>query len=62
MAIAVAQDPALRIVRIKDGSLLDSTARAELLAMLEENGFQAFIETVSDSELTALTIEEIAKA
>lgn len=59
VAIAVAQDPALKIVRIKDGSLLDSAAKAELLAMLAENGFQAFIETVADSELTALTIEEI---
>lgn len=59
VAIAVAQDPALKIVRIKDGSLLDSTAKSELLAMLAENGFQAFIETVDDSELTALTIEEI---
>lgn len=59
VAIAVAQDPALKIVRIKDGSLLDSTAKSELLAMLAENGFQAFIETVADSELTALTIEEI---
>lgn len=59
VAIAVAQDPALKIVRIKDGSLLDSTAKSELLAMLSENGFQAFIETVADSELTALTIEEI---
>lgn len=59
VAIAVAQNPALKIVRIKDGSLLDSTAKSELLAMLAENGFQAFIETVADSELTALTIEEI---
>lgn len=59
VAIAVAQNPALKIVRIKDGSLLDSKSKAELLAMLDETGFQAFIETVADSELTALTIEEI---
>jgi recombinational DNA repair ATPase RecF len=59
VAIAVAQNPALKIVRIKDGSLLDSTAKAELLAMLAESGFQAFIETVADCGLQALTIEEI---
>lgn len=59
VAIAVAQDPALKIVRIKDGSLLDSKSRADLLAMLSASGFQAFIETVADSELQALTIEEV---
>lgn len=58
VAIAVAQDPTLRIVRIKDGSLLDKTSKSELLAMLAENGFQAFLETVADCELQALTIEE----
>lgn len=58
VAIAVAQNPALKIVRIKDGSLLDAEAKAKLLAMLSENGFQAFIETVADCGLTALTIEE----
>lgn len=59
VAIAVAQDPALKIVRIKDGSLLDSKSRADLLAMLSTCGFQAFIETVADSDLQALTIEEV---
>jgi DNA repair exonuclease SbcCD ATPase subunit len=59
VAIAVAQDPALKIVRIKDGSLLDTKSRADLLAMLAANGFQAFIETVADSDLQALTIEEV---
>lgn len=59
VAIAVAQDPALKIVRIKDGSLLDSKSRADLLAMLSASGFQAFIETVTDTELQALTIEEV---
>lgn len=59
VAIAVAQNPTARIVRIKDGSLLDSSAKAALLAMLEENGFQAFIETVADCDLTAHVIEEV---
>lgn len=59
VAIAVAQNPTARIVRIKDGSLLDSSAKAALLAMLAENGFQAFIETVADCDLTAHVIEEI---
>ena len=59
VAIAVAQNPTARIVRIKDGSLLDSSAKASLLAMLAENGFQAFIETVADCDLTAHVIEEV---
>jgi hypothetical protein len=59
VAIAVAQNPTARIVRIKDGSLLDSSAKAALLAMLAENGFQAFLETVADCDLTAHVIEEI---
>ena len=59
VAIAVAQNPTARIVRIKDGSLLDSSAKAALLAMLAENGFQAFIETVADCDLTAHVIEEV---
>lgn len=59
VAIAVAQNPTARIVRIKDGSLLDSSAKSSLLAMLAENGFQAFIETVADCDLTAHVIEEI---
>ncbi len=58
VAIAVAQNPTARIVRIKDGSLLDSKAKADLLAMLAENGFQAFIETVADCDLTTHIIEE----
>lgn len=58
VAIAVAQDPALKIVRIKDGSLLDSSSKRELLEQLAEFGFQAFVETVADSELQALTIDE----
>lgn len=57
VAIAVAQDPALKIVRIKDGSLLDSARKAELLEQLAASGFQTFIESVADTELQAITIE-----
>lgn len=46
-------------MKIETRSLLDSSAKAALLAMLEENGFQAFIETVADCDLTAHVIEEI---
>ena len=57
VAIAVAQDPALKIVRIKDGSLLDQKRKAELLEQLAQSGFQTFIESVADTELQAMTIE-----
>ena len=58
VAIAVAQNPALKIVRIKDGSLLSDARRKELLATLAEYGFQAFVERVTDEQLNAIVIEE----
>lgn len=59
VAISIAQNPNLRIASIKDGALLDSESKADVLRILHENGFQAFIETVTDTELQALTIEEV---
>jgi len=60
VAIAVAQNPNLRIVRIKDGSLFGEAKRAALLKTLSEFGFQAFIERVTEGPLKAITLEESA--
>lgn len=60
VAIAVAQNPGVRIARIKDGSLLDQESMAKLLKMLENYDFQAFIEVVSSGELKAIVLDEEA--
>lgn len=57
VAVAVALKPGVRIVRLKDGSLLDPKSRAEVLAMLQAQGFQAFIEEVGGDPLAAVVIE-----
>ena len=57
-AIAVSLKPNLKIVRIKDGSLLGKTKKEELLTMLSKLGFQAFLETVTEGPLAAAVIEE----
>lgn len=63
VAIAVAQNPALKIVRVKDGSLLGKAKREELLAAMREHGFQVFLETVTeDKELKAIVLEEAPEA
>ena len=57
VAVAVSLKPGVRIVRLKDASLLDPKSRAEVLAMLAEQGFQAFIEEVGGEPLSAVIIE-----
>lgn len=57
-AIAISQNPGLKICRVTDGSLLDEESKKALLATLREYGYQVFIETVSKNELQALVIEE----
>jgi DNA repair exonuclease SbcCD ATPase subunit len=48
MAMAIAENPQLKIARITDGSLLDSQSMQVLKEMIEAHDFQLFIETVSD--------------
>ncbi len=58
VGIAISLNPGVRICRIQDGSLLDDESKAEMLEILSEYGFQAFIEEVtSDEELTASITE-----
>lgn len=52
VAIGMAMNPRLRILVIKDGSLLDSKSRATLAAMAEANDFQLWVE-VADDDPTA---------
>lgn len=60
MGIAMAQNPGLRVIRILDGSLLDSDSMAEIEKMAVENDFQVWIERVADAKTRgdAVFIEE----
>jgi DNA repair exonuclease SbcCD ATPase subunit len=56
--ISMALNPALRIMRIKDGSLLDSDTLAIIKQAAKDNDYQLFIERVSDSKEIGFVIEE----
>jgi ABC-type ATPase with predicted acetyltransferase domain len=48
MAIAIAENPKLKIVRILNGSLLDSDAMKEIKKIAEDNDYQIWIEKVAN--------------
>lgn len=48
--LGMAINPALRILTIEDGSLLDHESRAALNSFITEHDYQAFIEIVSDDK------------
>jgi len=50
MGISMALNPTMRVVRIKDGSLLDKKNMAILGTMCKDKDFQLWIERVSDSD------------
>lgn len=59
MAISMALNPKLRIIRILDGSLLDSDSMEEVKKIATEKDFQVFVERVSDAPSgNAIFIEE----
>ena len=47
--IALIQNPELRVVRLTEGSLLDTETQQKLLALAVEHNFQVWLEKVSDS-------------
>lgn len=51
ISLAMALNPRLKVIRVRDGSLLDSDGMALVREMARENGYQIWIERVeSDSE------------
>ncbi|RBO90455.1 ATP-binding protein [Pseudochrobactrum asaccharolyticum] len=58
VAIAGAMNPALRVIRVRDGSLLDEESMDLLREYAEKNGYQIWIETVSSGRESAVLIEE----
>ena len=53
----MSSNPELRVIRIKDGSLLDADGMAMLKAMASENDFQIWIDRVADNDPMAVVIE-----
>lgn len=57
-AIAMAMNPKIRVIRIKDGSLLDDESMATLRDMAAEHDFQVWVERVADGDPMAVVIED----
>jgi recombinational DNA repair ATPase RecF len=50
LAMAMALNPTLRIIRIMDGSLLDKDSLAEIAEMAKEHDYQVWVEMVGDRQ------------
>ncbi len=57
-AIGLAMNPALRVLLIRDGSLLDGEGMARLAEFAEANDAQVWVERVSDGEAVGIVIED----
>lgn len=57
-AIAMASNPSLRVIRIKDASLLDDDSLDVIKSMAEKNDFQVWLEIVSSDDPMAVIIED----
>jgi len=57
-AVAAALNPKLRVLRVKDGALLDQASMELLAEFAEANDMQIWIETVSSGRAGAVVIED----
>lgn len=57
LAIGMALNPKLRVLLIRDGSLLDSKSFAEVESLAGKNGYQVWIEQVDESGKVGIVIE-----
>lgn len=58
LAMAMALNPKLRVLRIMDGSLLDDESIQVIAEQLKEHDFQLFLEKVGDADQGAVIIED----
>lgn len=58
LAIAMASNPKLRVIRIKDGSLLDDDALSLVEKTAEDNDYQVLMERVGSTDPGAIIIED----
>lgn len=62
VAIAIAANPRLRVIRVQDGSLLDEDAMRILAEMAQAADYQVWIEVVQSGRSAAIVIEDGAVA
>lgn len=62
MGIAMAANPKIRVIRISDASLLDSTSQDIVLQMARANDFQVWEEVVDETGKIGIVIEDGAVA
>lgn len=58
LAIGIAMNPSLKVLLIRDGSLLDSKSRELVADMAAEHGMQVWIEAVDESGQVGFMIED----
>jgi len=58
LQISMALNPTLRVLRIKDGSLLDNDNRQIIREIIKDKDFQLWMESVSDDKNVGIFIED----
>lgn len=58
LALAMAANPKLRVIRIEDGSLLDEDSLAQIATMAKDSDYQVWIERVETSGSVSVIIED----
>jgi len=58
MSIAMAANPKFRVIRITDGSLMDSESFKLIEKMADDNDYQIWVEVVDESGLVGVVIED----
>lgn len=58
LAIAMALNPSIRVIRVTDASLLDGDSRAIVEDMARDKGYQVWLEVVGDGGEAAVVIED----
>lgn len=58
VAMAMAMNPTIRVIRITDGSLLDTESRAAIAQMAFEHDAQVWMEVVSETGRVGIVIED----
>jgi DNA repair exonuclease SbcCD ATPase subunit len=58
IAIAMAGNPRIRVIRVRDGSLLDDDGMQLVAQMAEKHGYQVWVEAVDSSGKTGIVIED----
>lgn len=58
MAMAMALNPQLRVIRITDGSLLDSSSMKVVEEMAKDGDFQVWVESVDETGKVGIVIED----